>query len=60
MVPGRKAGAMLGEIFKKVRPEIRNPATLKRLIVDLLAARDSGQGAVAQPYVPRAKTTGRT
>lgn len=51
---------MLGEIFKKVRPEIRNPATLKRLIVDLLAARDSGQGAVAQPYVPRAKTTGRT
>ena len=27
---------MLGEIFKKARPEIQNPATLKRLIVDLI------------------------
>lgn len=25
---------MLGEIFKKARPEIQNPATLRRLIVD--------------------------
>jgi type I restriction enzyme M protein len=32
---GRKPG-MLGEIFKKARPEIQNPATLKRLIVDLI------------------------
>jgi type I restriction enzyme M protein len=31
----RKAG-MLGEIFKKARQEIQNPATLKRLIVDLI------------------------
>lgn len=27
---------MLGEIFRKARPEIQNPATLKRLIVDLI------------------------
>lgn len=27
---------MLGEIFKKARPEIQNPATLKKLIVDLI------------------------
>ena len=27
---------MLGEIFKKARPEIQNPATLRRLIVDLI------------------------
>ncbi len=27
---------MLGEIFKKARPDIQNPATLKRLIVDLI------------------------
>jgi type I restriction enzyme M protein len=32
---GRKPG-MLGEIFKKARQEIQNPATLKRLIVDLI------------------------
>jgi len=32
---GRKPG-MLGEIFKKARPDIQNPATLKRLIVDLI------------------------
>jgi type I restriction enzyme M protein len=32
---GKKKG-MLGEIFKKARPEIQNPATLKRLIVDLI------------------------
>ncbi|QDU44299.1 putative type I restriction enzymeP M protein [Symmachiella dynata] len=32
---GRQPG-MLGEIFKKARPEIQNPATLKRLIVDLI------------------------
>src|SRR5262249_53543843 len=27
---------MLGEIFKKARPEIQNPAILRRLIVDLI------------------------
>jgi type I restriction enzyme M protein len=32
---GRTSG-MLGEIFKKARQEIQNPATLKRLIVDLI------------------------
>ncbi len=32
---GRKPG-MLGEIFKKARPDIQNPATLRRLIVDLI------------------------
>lgn len=32
---GRKPG-MLGEIFKKARSDIQNPATLKRLIVDLI------------------------
>jgi type I restriction enzyme M protein len=32
---GRQSG-MLGEIFKKARQEIQNPATLKRLIVDLI------------------------
>jgi type I restriction enzyme M protein len=31
---------MLGEIFKKARPEIQNPATLKRLIVDLIEPED--------------------
>lgn len=31
-----KQGGMLGEIFKKARPDIQNPATLKRLIVDLI------------------------
>ncbi len=31
----RKPG-MLGEVFKKARPDIQNPATLKRLIVDLI------------------------
>jgi type I restriction-modification system DNA methylase subunit len=31
-----KKPGMLGEIFKKARPEIQNPATLKRLIVDLI------------------------
>lgn len=31
---GKQPG-MLGEIFKKARPEIQNPATLRRLIVDL-------------------------
>ena len=31
-----KEPGMLGEIFKKARPEIQNPATLKRLIVDLI------------------------
>ncbi|MFA9479345.1 N-6 DNA methylase [Phycisphaerales bacterium AB-hyl4] len=34
---GRQSG-MLGEIFKKARQEIQNPATLKRLIVDLIGA----------------------
>lgn len=31
---------MLGEIFKKARPDIQNPATLKRLIVDLIEPQD--------------------
>ena len=31
----RQSG-MLGEVFKKARQEIQNPATLKRLIVDLI------------------------
>jgi type I restriction enzyme M protein len=31
-----KQPGMLGEIFKKARQEIQNPATLKRLIVDLI------------------------
>ncbi|MHB1767041.1 MAG: class I SAM-dependent DNA methyltransferase [Phycisphaerae bacterium] len=34
---GRKPG-MLGEIFKKARQEIQNPATLKRLITELIGA----------------------
>ena len=32
---GKKKG-MLGEIFRKARPDIQNPATLRRLIVDLI------------------------
>ena len=32
---GKKPG-MLGEIFKKARQDIQNPATLKRLIIDLI------------------------
>jgi len=32
---GKRPG-MLGEIFKKARPDIQNPATLRRLIVDLI------------------------
>jgi len=32
---GKKPG-MLGEVFKKARPDIQNPATLRRLIVDLI------------------------
>jgi type I restriction enzyme M protein len=32
---GKKKG-MLGEVFKKARQDIQNPATLKRLIVDLI------------------------
>jgi len=32
---GKQPG-MLGEIFKKARPEIQNPALLRRLIVDLI------------------------
>jgi type I restriction enzyme M protein len=32
---GKKPG-MLGEVFKKARMEIQNPATLKRLITDLI------------------------
>lgn len=32
---GKQSG-MLGEIFKKARPDIQNPATLRRLIVDLI------------------------
>lgn len=34
---GKKPG-MLGEVFKKARMDIQNPATLKRLIVDLIDA----------------------
>jgi hypothetical protein len=34
---GKKPG-MLGKVFKKARMEIQNPATLKRLIVDLIDA----------------------
>jgi len=34
---GKKPG-MLGEVFKKARMEIQNPATLKRLITDLIDA----------------------
>ena len=34
---GRKPG-MLGEIFKKARQEIQNPATLKRLITELIGS----------------------
>jgi len=32
---GKQPG-MLGEIFKKARPDIQNPATLRKLIVDLI------------------------
>ena len=32
---GRQRG-MFGEIFRKARPEIQNPATLKKLVVDLI------------------------
>jgi len=32
---GKQPG-MLGEVFKKARVDIQNPATLKRLIVDLI------------------------
>ena len=35
-----RRGGMLGEIFKKARQEIQNPATLKRLIVDLIDPED--------------------
>ena len=35
-----RRGGMLGEIFKKARQEIQNPATLKRLIVDLIEPED--------------------
>ena len=35
-----RQGGMLGEIFKKARQEIQNPATLKRLIVDLIDPED--------------------
>jgi len=31
-----RQGGMLGEVFKKAKPDIQNPATLKRLIVDLI------------------------
>ncbi|MEZ6072277.1 MAG: class I SAM-dependent DNA methyltransferase [Pirellulales bacterium] len=36
---GKQPG-MLGEVFKKARQEIQNPATLKRLIVDLIDTED--------------------
>ena len=35
-----KQPGMLGEIFKKAKPDIQNPATLKRLIVDLIEPED--------------------
>ena len=35
-----RQGGMLGEVFKKARQEIQNPATLKRLIVDLIDPED--------------------
>lgn len=35
-----KHGGMLGEIFKQARQDIQNPATLKRLIVDLIDPED--------------------
>ncbi len=35
-----RRGGMLGEIFRKARPEIQNPATLKRLVVDLIDPED--------------------
>lgn len=35
-----KRGGMLGEIFRKARQEIQNPATLKCLIVDLIDRED--------------------
>ena len=33
-------GGMLGEVFKRARQEIQNPATLRRLIVDLIEPED--------------------
>jgi type I restriction enzyme M protein len=36
---GKKPG-MLGEIFKRAKPEIQNPAILRRLIVDLIDAEE--------------------
>ncbi|WP_417746685.1 N-6 DNA methylase [Rosistilla oblonga] len=36
---GKKSG-MLGEIFRRARPEIQNPSILRRLIVDLIEAED--------------------
>ena len=36
----QKREGMLGEIFKKARQEIQNPATLKRLIADLIEPED--------------------
>jgi len=36
---GKKQG-MLGEIFRRAKPEIQNPAVLRRLIVDLIEAED--------------------
>ena len=35
-----RRGGMLGEIFKKARQEIQNPATLRRLIADLIEPED--------------------
>ena len=35
-----RRGGMLGEVFRKARQEIQNPATLKRLIVDLIEPED--------------------
>ena len=35
-----REGGMLGEIFRRARPAIQNPATLRRLIVDLIEPED--------------------
>ena len=41
-----RQGGMLGEIFRRARSQIQNPATLKRLIVDLIDPEDWSSLAV--------------
>lgn len=45
---------MLGEVFKKARPEVQNPAILRRLIVDLIDKENwfSMQADVVRPAAP--------